>query len=242
MPIFLIPCQFDSSSQKLSVRSSYSLCLAWKCSALTPKFDQMHVWCISAPLWQWSWYVSVLVNVCASIDCSCVAFLLCSVIRSLPQQIHKASIFAGWRSTAQQFSTERIEQDRKSNTGITLKHLINFKIKHSVLTPDHISLNFINKLSFCAEPGLKSTDQMFSEAAVALNSGIITKSHCLMRLQLSGCTVLWNAAWTQLVGVDGWRSTEQIHSRAVSERTCIQWYPRVSLLARIYIACVNSQM
>ncbi len=43
--------------------------------------------------------------------------------------------------------------------------------------PDHISLDFINKPSLCAEPGLKSTDQRFSEAADTLDSEITTKSH-----------------------------------------------------------------
>ncbi len=58
----------------------------------------------------------------------------------------------------QQFSTEQIERDRKSDTDTALKHTDNFRIKHSMLTPDHISLDFINKLSLCAELGLKLTD------------------------------------------------------------------------------------
>ncbi len=70
----------------------------------------------------------------------------------------------------QQFSTEQIEPDRKSDTDTTLNHPVNFRIKHSVLKPDHISLNFINKPSLCAESGLKSSDQKFSEAAVARDS------------------------------------------------------------------------
>ncbi len=48
-----------------------------------------------------------------------------------------------------------------------------------MLTPDHISLNFINKPSLCAEPGLKSTDQRFSEATVKLDSVITAKSRSL---------------------------------------------------------------
>ncbi len=83
--------------------------------------------------------------------------------------MHKASVFAGWRSTTQQFSTEQMERDRKSDTDLTLKHPVYFRIKHSVLTPEHILLNFINKHLLCAEPGLKSTDQRFSEAADTLN-------------------------------------------------------------------------
>ncbi len=41
---------------------------------------------------------------------------------------------------------EQIERDRKSDTDTALKHPVNFRIKHSVLASDHISLNFINKL------------------------------------------------------------------------------------------------
>ncbi len=80
------------------------------------------------------------------------------VIKRLTQQIRKASIFAGWRSTMQQSSTEQIEWDRKLDSDTTLKHLVNFRIKYSALMPDHISLNFINKLSLCAGAGQKSTD------------------------------------------------------------------------------------
>ncbi len=95
------------------------------------------------------------------------------VIRSPPQQIGKASIFARCWSKTQQFSAEQIEWDSKSDTDTTLKHGVNFRIKHSMLTPDHTSLNFINKLSLCVEAGLTSTDQRFSEAAVTLSIVII---------------------------------------------------------------------
>ncbi len=74
-----------------------------------------------------------------------------------------------WQSTMQQFSTEQIEQDSKSNTDTTLKHPVNFRIKnekHFVLTPDQNLLNFIDKMSICVKPGLKSIDQRFSEATL----------------------------------------------------------------------------
>ncbi len=45
--------------------------------------------------------------------------------------------------------------------------------------PDHLSLSFVNKLTLCAERGLKSTDQRFSEAAVTPDSLITVKSHSL---------------------------------------------------------------
>ncbi len=54
-----------------------------------------------------------------------------TAIRSPPQQIHKANSFAGCRSTAQQFSTEQIEQDRESDTDTTLKHPVNFQEKNT---------------------------------------------------------------------------------------------------------------
>ncbi len=97
------------------------------------------------------------------------------VIRSPLQQIHKTSIFVGWRST---IIREQIQWDRKLDTDTTSKHLVNLRIKYSVLMPDHFSFNFINKLSLCAEPDLKSTDRRFSEVAVALDFVITVKS-CL---------------------------------------------------------------
>ncbi len=116
------------------------------------------------------------------------------VIWSPPQQIHKASIFARWWSTSQEFNTKQIEWDRKSDTNTTE----NIRIKHSALKPDHISLNLINKTSVCVEPGLKSTDLRFSEATVAHASLITTKSHSLATQAVQ----LWNAS-------DGcWRTAE----------------------------------
>ncbi len=41
---------------------------------VTPSFHQMLVRCICAPLRQQSWFVSTLVNVCASTVCGCIAF------------------------------------------------------------------------------------------------------------------------------------------------------------------------
>ncbi len=194
---------------------------------MTPKFHRMWVWYISAPDRQQSWYVSNLVNVCASTGCGSFTFYSVAppMIQNPPQQIRKASSFAGWWSTMQQFSIEQIEPNRKSDTETTLKHPVIFKIKHSVLTQGHISLNFINKPSLCAEPGLKSTDQRFSEAVNAHDS-LITLKSCLSRN--SSCPALWNAAWTQPVGVDGRQSMEQTCSGAVPERTHIPWNPGVS--------------
>ncbi len=142
---------------------------------ITPKFHQMRVQCVSTLEWQQSWYVSILVSVCASTGCSYVAFVIhCSSSGLEPSAVEpRASIFAG--CTMQQFSSEQMGQDRKSYTDTTLKHSGKFRIQHTVLTPDHISLIFINKLSLCAEPGLKSTDQRFSEAAVAFDSVMIAK-------------------------------------------------------------------
>ncbi len=148
----------------------------------------MRVWCISTPAWQRSWYVSILANVCA--------------FRWFGALIHSTSVSARWWSTTQQFSTEQIQQDRQSDTDTTLKHPVSFRIKHSVLTPVHISLNFINKSSWCAESDLKSTDQRFSEAAVTLDSIITAKFRSL------GSQAVWPCCW--------W-STEQTCSRTVPE-------------------------
>ncbi len=53
------------------------------------------------------------------------------VIQSPSQHIRKISVFVRWRSTKQQLSAKQIQRDRKSDTDTTLKHLVNFKIKHS---------------------------------------------------------------------------------------------------------------
>ncbi len=153
----------------------------------------------------------LLVSVCAPLSVAALHFYFtaASVMRTPPQQICKASIFAGCWSTMQQFSTEQIERDRKLDTDTTVKHPVNFRIKHSMLMPGHISLNFINKPSLIAETGLKPTNQRFSES--------LSEFLIVSWLQLSGCAALWNAAWTQPVGVDGQRSTEQTCNGAVLE-------------------------
>ncbi len=98
--------------------------------------------------------------------------------------------FGGCWSTTQQFRTEQIKQDRHSDTDTVLKHAVHCQNKHSVLTPDHISLNFINKTSLCEEPGLKSTDQRFSEAAITRDSEINAKSPAVWR-----CCALKRSRW-----------------------------------------------
>ncbi len=63
-----------------------------------------------------------------------------------------------------------------SGTDRTLKHPVNFRIKH-VLTPDDFPLNFINNVIMCrAGP----VDERFSEAVVALDSVITVKSRSLV--------------------------------------------------------------
>ncbi len=52
--------------------NSQTVTILTEITTLTPKFHQMCVRCVSAPEWQQSWYVSVLVNVCASTGFSCV--------------------------------------------------------------------------------------------------------------------------------------------------------------------------
>ncbi len=65
-----------------------------------------------------------------------------------------------------------------------------FRIKHSVLMPDHVSLNSINKISLCAELCLRSTDHRFSEAAVTLDSVITVKCHSLATPAVQMCCAL----------------------------------------------------
>ncbi len=61
--------------------------------------------------------------------------------------------------------------------------------------PDQISLNFINRTSSFAEPGLKSTDQRFKEAAFARDSVITTKSHRLATPAVRPCCALERSRW-----------------------------------------------
>ncbi len=60
---------------------------------------QMCVQCVSALAWQWSRCVSILVSECASTGCGC-SYSTSPMIWGPPQQIRKASIFAGWQSVA----------------------------------------------------------------------------------------------------------------------------------------------
>ncbi len=120
-------------------------------------------------------------------DVGCIVYLLCCSYCNQRQK-HKASICVGCQSPTQQFSTEQIEWDRKSHTDTTLKHPVNFQnIKKSRLMLDCFSPNFIN---MCVRPGLKSIDQRFTEAAVALDPVITAKSHCLRTPAVPPCCAL----------------------------------------------------
>ncbi len=77
----------------------------------------------------------------------------------------------------QQFSTEQIEQDRKSDTDATVKHPVNFQNKTLCVDARiYISLKFVNKTALCTEPGLQSTGQRFLEAVIVRDSVITVKS------------------------------------------------------------------
>ncbi len=114
----------------------------------------------------------------------------------------------------QQYSTEQIEQDRKSDTDATLKHLVNFEMKHSLLMPNHISHNFINKLSLCAELGLMSTEQRFSEAAVEPDSLIAVESCSLTTPAVLLCCTLKCSLNHQKVVTDGRAQSRPKQSRS----------------------------
>ncbi len=58
----------------ICIRTQVLMFSAARC--LTPKFLQICVQCFSAPEWQRSGNVSILVDVCASTGCGCVASLL----------------------------------------------------------------------------------------------------------------------------------------------------------------------
>ncbi len=119
-------CREDVSEGNSSInQTETSDCMTSLCELLkgaSPLNSTRCVWCISASKRQWSFSSS-----------QCVFLLCCSGNPVIPpQQIQEASVFAGCRSTTQQFSTEQIEWD----TDTTLQHLVNFRIKHFVLTLD----------------------------------------------------------------------------------------------------------
>ncbi len=93
--------------------------------------------------------------------------------------------------------------------------------------PDHILLNFINKMSICAEPGLKSAGRRFSEAAIVYDSVITANSR---RSPDSSCPAVLCMlhSKTQPEGVDGRRGVEQTCITVVLEHTRDQWNPRVT--------------
>ncbi len=98
------------------------------------------------------------------------------------------------KSTMQQFSTEQIEWDRKSNTDQNIWLI--FRIKHSVLTPDHISLeaavdNFckqVSKLTLAV-----AWDTLGSKSTAAVCAG----SHFIGILYSLSFKSNWN--WDQMV-------------------------------------------
>ncbi len=108
-----------------------------------------------------------LVNVCAStgsaVLCFCLdpsaadshGFCFCQMIDN---------------NAAIQLREDRTRQ--KLDTDTTLKHPVNFQNNTLCTKPDHILLNVIAKMSLCVEPGLKSTDQRFSEAMTVCDSVI----------------------------------------------------------------------
>ncbi len=152
---------------------------------LTHKFHQMCVRFISPLKRQQSWYVSILVNACASTGCGCVAFLL-RLSSGDPEP--SAADTQGFyfcsmteHNTAIQHSADRAGQE--------VRHRYNIKTSNK----------FQNKLSviMCrARPA--GTDERFSESMVALNSVITAKSHSLM----TPAVWLWNAASRR------WRTAE----------------------------------
>ncbi len=80
----------------------------------------------------------------------------------------------------------RISEQHRTDIA-TLKHPVKFRIKYSMLTPDRISLNFINKPSLCAEPCLQSADQRFLEVVVTFDFVITAKSHSIVTLAVQLC-------------------------------------------------------
>ncbi len=205
-----------------------NLSVPWKL-LLTPKFHQMCVRCVSAPEQQQSWYVSILACVWASTDYGCVVFLLC---RSSRHPAPSAADTPGFcfcpmteHNAAIEHRADRAGKEVKHKYNIkTLQHLVNFRIKHSVLTSDHISLNFINKPSLCAEPGLKSTDQRFSEAAVAFDSVITARSCSLMTPAVRLCCSLKRSlntvgrCWWTEHGANTQRSRSTTHTHPMESR------------------------
>ncbi len=87
----------------------------------------------------------------------------------------------------------------------------------------HTLVVSVSSFSFC---GISEEEEWIFELQIVDHMLLLQK--LVSQLQLSGCASLWNAAWTQQMGVDSWRSTEQTRHRVVPKRTCIQWNPLIS--------------
>ncbi len=95
----------------------------------------------------------------------------------------------------EQFSTEQIERDRKSDTDTTLRRQANFRNEtHPVEARSHFTKLHKQNVVMCGAR-LKSTDQRFLEAAIVRDS-------------VRCCSAVLYSE-TQLVGVDRQWSTEQ---------------------------------
>ncbi len=91
--------------------------------SLNPKFQRMRVWCVSALERQRSLYVSILVGVCASSGCGCVAFLLCRSSSDLEPSSADTQGFYFSRMTEHNAAI----QHRADRVGQEVRHRYNIK-------------------------------------------------------------------------------------------------------------------
>ncbi len=138
------------------------------------------------------------------------------VIRSPPQQICKASIFVRWWSTTQQFSTEQIKRDRKSNTDTPLKHPVSFRIKHYCRCWRLMMFHLTSSTKRGYVQSQAWSQQRLSEAVIAHGSVVSIKS---CRSRNFSCCSLKRNRW---VLMDDRANTLRSHSR-----THMQWNPGV---------------
>ncbi len=164
---------------------------------------------------------------CAFTDCGFVDCLLCGSYHSLEPFTADMQGFYFCRmmenNAAIQQRVDRAWQEVRHRTNIKTSSW--FSEKHSMLTPDHILFNFINKTSLRAVQGLKSTDQRFFRACDCVWFCNYRNISSVSWLRLSSCATLWNAA----SGYDGRRSMAQTCSRGIPQRTRKRWNPRITL-------------